>query len=247
MKYTIGNYWLSSRPWRNGDIMFRDQDIPRSSTQIIRLTYFWSAQKLNWRQARWSLYLSEFNVKLIHQSGSKMVQSDTLSRWPDLVPAKDTDKKNMTLLLENLFLNLLDLTLQDRVLGLGQLDDFLKNFLSMIHPLKLQATGNWNSLREETPCFTKDKTMFLTTWTYNVTLSKCYMIMRWQVILGRLKLWCQLRSYTGGQDFRPLSGLMWRGVVFASSTKLTNRLPIPPICQSLRLWLPDLSHIVPWT
>ena len=34
----------------------------------------------------------------------------------------------MTLLLDNLFLNLLDLTLQDRVLDLGQLDDFLKTF-----------------------------------------------------------------------------------------------------------------------
>ena len=43
------------------------------------LTYFQSAQKLNQRQARWSLYLSEFDVKLIHQPGSKMIQSDALS------------------------------------------------------------------------------------------------------------------------------------------------------------------------
>ena len=35
----------------------------------------------------------------------------------------------MTLLPDNLFLNLLDLTLQDRVLNLGQLDEFLKTFL----------------------------------------------------------------------------------------------------------------------
>ena len=35
----------------------------------------------------------------------------------------------MTLLPDNLFLNLLDLTLQDRVLNLGQLDEFLKAFL----------------------------------------------------------------------------------------------------------------------
>ena len=44
------------------------------------LTYFRSAQKLKRRQAWWSLYLSEFNVKLIHQSRSKMIQSDALSR-----------------------------------------------------------------------------------------------------------------------------------------------------------------------
>ena len=43
------------------------------------LTYFQTAQKLNRRQARWNLFLSEFDLKLIHTPGSKMIQSDTLS------------------------------------------------------------------------------------------------------------------------------------------------------------------------
>ena len=43
------------------------------------LTYFRMAQKLNDRQARWSLYLLEFDIKLIHLPGSKMIQSDALS------------------------------------------------------------------------------------------------------------------------------------------------------------------------
>ena len=43
------------------------------------LTYYREARKLNRRQARWSLYLSEFNVKLTHILGSKMIQSDALS------------------------------------------------------------------------------------------------------------------------------------------------------------------------
>ena len=34
----------------------------------------------------------------------------------------------MTLLLDSLFLNLLDITLQDRVLGLVEVNDFLKAF-----------------------------------------------------------------------------------------------------------------------
>ena len=58
-----------------------------------------------------------------------MIQSDALSRRPDLIPSRDTNNKDMTLLPDDLFLNLLDLTLQDRVLTLGQLDDFLKTFL----------------------------------------------------------------------------------------------------------------------
>ena len=70
-----------------------------------------------------------------------MVQSDALSRWPDFVPAKDTDNENMTLLPENLFLNLLDLTLQDWVLGLGQLDNFLKNF--SINDPSFGAPADW--------------------------------------------------------------------------------------------------------
>jgi hypothetical protein len=45
------------------------------------LTYFQTAQKLNDQQARWLLYLSGFDLKLIHLPGTKMVQSDTLSRW----------------------------------------------------------------------------------------------------------------------------------------------------------------------
>ena len=131
MKSMIGNCWLSFRHWRNGDTTFKDPDIPwlHIYSDHQNLTYFWSAQKLNWRQVWWSLYLSKFDVKLIHQPGLKMIQSDTLSRPPDLIPSKDTDNKDMMLLPDNLFLNLLDLTLQDRVLDLGQLDDFLRKFL----------------------------------------------------------------------------------------------------------------------
>ena len=44
------------------------------------LTYYWDAQKLNRRQAWWSLLLSEFDIKLVHISRIKMVQSDTLSQ-----------------------------------------------------------------------------------------------------------------------------------------------------------------------
>ena len=70
-----------------------------------------------------------------------MVQSDTLSRRPNLIPMKDTNNEDMMLLLDNLFLNFLDLTLQDRVLDLGQLDDFLKNFLIDNPPFG--APGDW--------------------------------------------------------------------------------------------------------
>jgi hypothetical protein len=79
------------------------------------LTYYREAKKLNRRQARWSLYLSEFDVKLVHLPGHKMVQSDALSRRPDLCPNEDTDNENIVVLPDNMFVNLIDTDLQERI------------------------------------------------------------------------------------------------------------------------------------
>ena len=48
-------------------------------TDHKNLTYFRKAQKLNRRQARWSLTLSEFDIKLVHLPGTKMFLADALS------------------------------------------------------------------------------------------------------------------------------------------------------------------------
>jgi len=41
------------------------------------------SQKLNHRQARWALYLSQFNFALKHVPGKSMEKADGLSRRPD--------------------------------------------------------------------------------------------------------------------------------------------------------------------
>jgi len=86
------------------------------------LTYYREAKKLNRRQARWSLYLSEFDVKLVHTPGSKMIQSDALSRRPDLCPDDDTDNENITMLPDDMFLNLIDTELQNKIAMTDDLD-----------------------------------------------------------------------------------------------------------------------------
>ena len=86
------------------------------------LTYYREARKLNRRQVRWSLYLSEFNVKLTHILGSKMIQSDALSCRPDFVPDEDNDNEDITMLPENLFINLIDLDLQKRIANCKDMD-----------------------------------------------------------------------------------------------------------------------------
>jgi hypothetical protein len=77
-------------------------------------TYFWKAQKLSDQQARWLLFLSEFNIKLQHLPGNKMILSDALSRRPDHCPEEDETKEEI-LLPDDLFLNLLDVNLRDRI------------------------------------------------------------------------------------------------------------------------------------
>jgi hypothetical protein len=42
-----------------------------------------TSQKLNCRQARWSLELSEYDFTLLHKPGSSMTCADALSRRPD--------------------------------------------------------------------------------------------------------------------------------------------------------------------
>ena len=112
-------------------------------TDHQNLTYFKSAQKLNRRQAQWALYLSEFDLKLIHTPGMKMIQSDALSRRPDYIPDEDNDNMDRILLPENMFINLTDLDLQDRIANLDKYDYDVKNALELL------LENRPNSLRQD--------------------------------------------------------------------------------------------------
>jgi hypothetical protein len=64
--------------------------------------------------ARWTLYLSEFNIKLVHILGKKNIQADSILQRPDLCP-QGTDNKDVIVLLEHLFVNLIDMELQKEI------------------------------------------------------------------------------------------------------------------------------------
>ena len=51
----------------------------------------------------------------------KIVQSDTLSKRPDFTP-KDTDNKNIVMLPDALFINLIDTELQEQILDCEKLN-----------------------------------------------------------------------------------------------------------------------------
>ena len=61
------------------------------------LRHFNVSQTIGQRMARWTLYLSEFDIKLIHIPRKKNIQADTLSRRLDLCP-KGIDNENVIVL-----------------------------------------------------------------------------------------------------------------------------------------------------
>jgi len=64
------------------------------------LEYFIKAQKLNRRQARWSLYLSRFDFVLRYVVGKSMGRADSLSRRVDWAEGVERDNKNQVMLKE---------------------------------------------------------------------------------------------------------------------------------------------------
>jgi hypothetical protein len=65
------------------------------------LECFQKSQKLNQRQARWCLYLSQFNFALFHQPGCLMGHPDALSCRPD--HGARSENSDITLLRSELF------------------------------------------------------------------------------------------------------------------------------------------------
>lgn len=67
------------------------------------LKYFQTARKLNRRQARWSLILSEFDFTLTHRSGKSSGKPDALSRRADHGTGQD-DNSDIVLLKPEFFI-----------------------------------------------------------------------------------------------------------------------------------------------
>jgi len=70
-------------------------------TDHKNLEYFMKVQKLNWRQARWALYLSKFNFILKHVPGTRMGKVDRLSRRSDWKIEVEKDNDNQIFIKDN--------------------------------------------------------------------------------------------------------------------------------------------------
>ena len=77
-------------------------------TDHMNLLYFTQPQNLNRRQARWQLYVSQFNFRLAHEKGTKMQVPDALSRRADHSKGTEHDNENIILLPDKLFIKVID-------------------------------------------------------------------------------------------------------------------------------------------
>ena len=73
--------------WRH---LLKGTDIPFSIFSDHRnLLYQKKPEKMSQRLVRWSIFLSEFNFKIVYRSGSSNGKPDALSRRPDYIPSSD--------------------------------------------------------------------------------------------------------------------------------------------------------------
>ena len=77
-----------------------------------------------------------------------MIQSDTLSRWPDFIPYKDTDNEDIVMLPNNLFIQLLDIELQRWIANTKDHDEEVTKALTMM--LEQGPTAIWWELGDWT-------------------------------------------------------------------------------------------------
>jgi len=72
-------------------------------TDHKNLEYFMTAQKLNCRQACWSLFLSHFNINMTHRPGKSSAKPNLLSRCSDHKEGVEYDNDTVILLKPELF------------------------------------------------------------------------------------------------------------------------------------------------
>jgi len=188
------------------------------------LPYFRTAQKLNRRQARWSLYLSEFDLNLIHIPGTQMVQSDALSRRADLAPDMDDNNDDQTLLPDSLFVNMIDTKLNDLIRKTERTDPVVHSALAALleggpFPMK-SSLKDWHTTNElvfyKNQCYVPDD-LFL---RCNKNITTLYLRDTPDALPPR-----SLSSgITGGQVWPHSSEITSTAVLYASNTRSTATL-----------------------
>jgi len=78
----------------------------------------------------------DYDIKLQHRKGSKMIAADTLSRHADWFTGIDQENVDVVTLLENLWIKLMDTELQDAIVDAMRTDELAQEaILKVSDPL----------------------------------------------------------------------------------------------------------------
>ena len=107
-----------------------------------------------------------------------MIQSDTLSWQLDYIPEQDNNNVDRILLLENMFFNLMDLDLQDRIANMDKYDYDVKNAFELLlengpNSLRQDLEDWWLEKHgEKNVLFYKDKN-YVHSWWFGPVAGHC--------------------------------------------------------------------------
>ena len=172
-----------------------------------------------------------------------MIQSDALSRWPDFIPDKDTDNEDIMMLPDNLFIQLLDIDLQQRIANTHDHDEEVTKAL-----LTMMEQGP-HAIRRELGilCSLKERTISRMMMTYDETSPDYFMIMKRQATPENSKLITFYDNTTGGPDYVHMLKIMCMDAVLVNNSKSTD-LHLAPLTFLLKgLNQHNRLQIVLWT
>ena len=142
-----------------------------------------------------------------------MIQSDALSQRPDFIPEEYHNNENRVLLPENMFINLIDVDLQDRIANSTNYDFDVKNALEML------LEKGPNTLQNDLEDWKLEKHNSQNVMFYK---GKNYipndLDLRWD-IQENWRLIIRSKLIIGGQDLEPLSNDMYRVVGSANNSR----------------------------
>ena len=96
-------------------------------TDHKNLTYFHQPQKLSHRQARWMMFLQDFDLHFVYLPGSAMGPADALSRLPN--PDISSDNIDVTVLPDDLFIHVINTALIDKITSSSSSDPLVVSAL----------------------------------------------------------------------------------------------------------------------
>ncbi len=92
------------------------------------LSYYKHPQKMTTRHSCWWQEISEFNVKLEHVPGSKLIQADALSQCPDHINEEEMKVKEIeqTMIMKDMVIATINTSWANKIIELLPLDKFTK-------------------------------------------------------------------------------------------------------------------------